>query len=319
MICPICGFDMKEELTCEKCGFVVQEHIDEDASTDFDALEKIEVDFNELENSEVIAEDEVLADESDLEVDFETIEQNSVDVKSKKSNNWGSSIVSFIAGVLATLIVVGCLNGTIINYFDKITNGTPYETIDTFCDYYFFDNPSVDDMVKTFSSYYRSQVVDELAQYGFQNDVDLYFDMNDDEKFKDVANFYLNLINDTSSQSVKIKSINYDYITYYKSGSEQFESYLKKYKLVDNEANGVALFADVVFTINIDVTKVEQETVVPEISTKKNKKVNETDTTTAQTTTQTPKTTTENRIHKCYAVCVKVNNEWKIFSIQVLG
>ena len=62
MICPICGFDMKEEKTCEKCGFEVVENeqvVESETETDFDALENIEVDFEEVDGEQEVQEDEV--------------------------------------------------------------------------------------------------------------------------------------------------------------------------------------------------------------------------------------------------------------------
>jgi len=322
MICPICGFDMKDEKNCEKCGFELSENeqtLEPETDVDFDSLEKIEVDFEEVDGEQEVQEDEISETVENLEVDFDEINQNVAEEKKSKSGMWGVSFVSFIAGVLATLIVIGCLNGTIVSYFDRITNGTPYETVESFCDFYFFADLDADNMVKTFSPYYRAQIAAELAQYNFQNDVDLNFDLTDDTKFKDVADFYINLINDPSTPLNKIKSIDFDKIVYYKSDSEEFKTYLNKYKVVDNEAKGVALFANVSFKIKIDVVEVEQETTVPQTSTKKNKKSNKTDTTTTQVVTQAPKTTTESRIHNCSAVCVKINDEWKVFNIQVLS
>ncbi len=311
MICPICGFDMKEETVCEKCGF-------EETKVDFEALENIKVDFDDVETAEDV-EEKVSVEDEDLEIDFEQIDQKTVENKPKKSNFWGVSIVSFLAGVLATLIVVGSLNGTIISYFDKVTIGTPYETVESFCDFYFQDNPTVEGMVESFSPYLRSQIVSELAQYGFDTEVDLNADVTDDEKFKDVAKFYLDLVNDSNEQTTKITSIEYEDVQYYKSGSDEFNTYLEEYKNVEPTAEGVSLFANVSFTIKFDVTTVAEETTTVPASTKKNKKNNKTETTTP-TTTSAPKTETESMIYKCSVICVKINDGWCVYNgLQVLS
>ncbi|MBQ4155823.1 MAG: hypothetical protein IJD90_03350, partial [Clostridia bacterium] len=159
MICPVCGFDMKEEKTCEKCGFEASENeqtLEPETDVDFDSLEKIKVDFEEVDGEQEVQEDVISETVENLEVDFDEINQNVSEEKKSKNGMWGVSFVSFIAGVLATLIVVGCLNGTIVSYFDRITNGTPYETVESFCDFYFQDSPNADNMVKTFSPYLRA-------------------------------------------------------------------------------------------------------------------------------------------------------------------
>ena len=318
MICPICGFEMQDEKTCEKCGFTVKENDqtqEEETVVDFEALEKVEVDLeevDEVDETDDTEEDDVLLDDEDLTVDFDEIDNMVLDKKSSKAGLFVSSFISFVAGVLATLVVIGCLNGTIISYFDRITNGSPNETVESFCKFYFMDEPSADDMVETFSPYLRSKIVSELEYYNSNGEVDLNIDVNDNKKFKDVAEYYIDLVSQSNTQKTDITSIEFTDVEYYKSGSDEFNNYMQEYKSVDKDAKGVSLFANVSFTIKFDVTTVEEETnAIPE-TTKKNNK--------SETTTKAPKTKTESMVYKCSVVCVKINDNWCVYNgLQVLS
>ena len=84
MFCPKCGFDMGDNNTCEKCGFVVA---NEEEKTD--VLEDVSVDIDETENVETEVEDEIGATEEDLVVDFNQIDENAAKSTKKRHTESG--------------------------------------------------------------------------------------------------------------------------------------------------------------------------------------------------------------------------------------
>lgn len=333
MICPICGFDMQDEKTCEKCGWVaedtekVAEQPEEKAeivenNDEIETIEGLDVDLNEVATDEETqeTEDEFASSEEDLVIDFDEID-NSVVEQAPKGNNWMVSLVSFLAGVLATLIVVGCFNGTIVQQFDKLTNGTPYDVVESFCKLQFGIITDADEMVRTNSPFFREQIIGQLEYYnqmtGSVSEVNLDIDVTNDKEYKEVARYYLDMLAMNNNQKVKITNLEFTGIEYYKSGSDEFEAYLAEYKAGGDElekTDNISIFANVTFNLAYEVTTYEQETSTASTTTKKSKKNQKTEETTAVETTQAPTTQKESASHECSAICVKIDDSWYVFN-----
>ncbi len=332
MICPICGFEMQEEKTCEKCGWVAEETKEAIDQQETNALEVepevnseevqgLDVDLQGIEDAEEVkeVEDEFASTDEDLVIDFDEIDNNVVK-EVPKSNSWAVSLVSFLAGVLATLVVIGCFDGTIVKQFDKLSNGTPYEVIESYCNLNFGISLDSDEMINTYSPYLRAQVVNNIEYYnqmtGATSELDLDVDVTKDEEFKDIAKYYLDTYFEGSNQTVKINKLDFTDVEYYKSGSEEFEAYLSEYKSGAEElanADNVSVFANVIFDLSFEVTTMqEQTTAIPETTKKKNKK-NKAEQETTTMPTQAPTTKKESADVQCSVVCVKVDNSWYIF------
>ncbi len=347
MKCKKCGMDMAESAVCPECGWRPEDDFDipEDSAefeteVDIDSLENLQFNFNEVDGGSEYEQEDYEKDDFDtsndeLVIDFDEINQNVVTShKHKGSSSWLVAFVSFIAGVLATLITIGCFNGTIISYFDRITNGTPTETVENFCKFYYQSDSDVEKITNAFSPYLRAQIVSELQSYveyyGVEADINLDIDVTNDSEFAKVAEYYLSLVTQSLSQKITITSLDYKNIEYYKSGTDEFNSYLSEYQSSSDEkvaaAEGVSLFAKVSFSISYDIKTIQQETTTvvtttTETETKKNNKKAEQTTqpmaeiTTTQATTEAPtEASVETATEECIVVCVKINDSWYVFN-----
>lgn len=269
MICPKCGYDMGEEKVCTVCGFeneeVVEEELEEnetevnetETEVDYNSLEELKVDFDEVDDDTNEEDDEVLLDETDLNVDFNEIDMASQRKSRKKGmSSWLVALVSFIAGVLATLITIGCINGTLITCFDFITNGNPCEAVEKnlFASYVTYD---AKDFTDSTSLYYRNSLIEYLQYYqsmGYEFDTDLEIDASDDKAFNKLAEYYLTQIVASEAEKASIENVKYLDVNFVKSGTDSFDTYLKTYKESNNEkvakAEGVSAFAELVYNVD---------------------------------------------------------------------
>lgn len=335
-ICPICGMKPENEQISNNSE---QETIEADTKVDVESLENLEVNFDEddgLEESEQenAENDDFKASSDELVIDFDEINHNVKNTNDKKSNSsWLVAFVSFIAGVLATLITIGCFNGTIINYFDRITNGSPKECVESFCKFYYQSDGDAKKITDVFSPYFREELVNELKSYaeyaGTSMDVNFDIDVTNDGEFEKFAEFYLDFVKSLSTQKVSIKNLKYNSIEYYKSGTDEFNSYLSEYKSSSDEkvamAEGVSVFAKITFKIDFTVESIPQTTTVTEQQTTTNKKgsgnkKDKTTTTTETQTTQQTASSVEEASKECVVVCVKINDKWQVFNgMQTTG
>ena len=318
MFCPKCGFDMGDNNTCEKCGFVVA---NEEEKTD--VLEDVSVDIDETENVETEVEDEIGATEEDLVVDFNQIDENAAKSTKKSSGTWLVALVSFVAGALAALIVMSCINGTFMSFFDKTVNGNPGAVVESFLKDQ-LETQNAKSLTNECSVYYRNSVIEQLKQYqayGNQIDVDLDMDISKDSNFEKVAKFWWQ---GDSSRKFKLLSFNATKIEYFKSGTSEYKDYLSTYKTsgvesVSKYAEKATMFAKVTFDMNYSIETIAQPTTAPETytaNTKKAKKGAKTTTTTTTTTTATQVTTKSTTSKSSYSgtmICVKENGNWRIF------
>lgn len=313
MFCPKCGFDMEDNKICEKCGYD-----SETVETQNEELEDIKVNFDETDSNEIEKEDEVVANEDDLVIDFDEIEENQP-IKPANSGSWLVALVSFVAGVLATLIVIGCVNGTVMSAFDKVVNGNPQDTVTTFVKTN-FETADAKVFTENASVYYRSYIASTLASYaqqGYSIDVDTDIDVTDDEKFLDIAKFWLS---GNSSYKIQVDNVEINNVEYYKSDSDEYETNIEKYKSSSDEkvvksADDVTVFAKVSFGLDYSIIPIEQTTTT-QATTSSNKKSakNKTSETTTTTSSTTTATTTTKGAEQGSIVCVKENGNWKIFS-----
>lgn len=317
MFCPKCGFDMEDNKICEKCGFN-----SETVETQNEELEDIKVDFDENASAEVETEteDEVVAKEEDLVIDFDEIQENQP-IKPANSGSWLVSLVSFIAGVLATLVVIGCVNGTVMSCFDKVVNGNPSDTVTSFLKTN-FETADTDVFTDISSIYYRSYIASTLESYaeqGYSVDVDTDIDVTDDKAFKEVAKFWLT---GNSSYTIKVDDVIINSVDYYKSSSDEYNTNIEKYKSSTDEkvadaAKNATVFAKVSFSLDYSIVPIEQTTAeetTTAASTEKTKKNNKTTTTTTTTTAAATTTTTTKGTEQGSIICVKEDGNWKIFS-----
>lgn len=343
MKCEKCGVELDENNICPKCGrkpedeqisdTSEQEIIETETKVDVESLENLEVNFDEvdgLEDSEQqsVENDDFKASNDELVIDFDEINHNVKNTNDKRNNSsWLVAFVSFIAGVLATLITIGCFNGTIINYFDRITNGSPKECVENFCKFYYQSDIDAKKMTEAFSPYVREMLVNDLKSYVEYSkvpiDINLDIDVTKDSEFEKIAEYYLDLVTSSSTQKVSITNLNINNIDYYKSGTDEFNSYLSEYKSSSNDkvskAEGVSVFAKVAFKVNCTVESIPQATTVTEQQTTTNKKGsgNKKDTTTATTKTETTEQTTssvQEASKECVVICVKINDKWQVFN-----
>ena len=339
MKCENCGAALGDDNICPKCGWTLEEREssldnENEIDADIDSLDNLVVDFDEIDGEDEsekaeFEEDEFGASDDELAIDFDEINKSSDKSKGQKGgSSWLVAFVSFIAGVLATLITIGCFNGTIIGYFDRITNGSPKECVESFCKFYYQTDSSAKKMTKVFSPYLRAHIISELKSYveyaGISTDVNLDIDVTKDSEFEKVAEYYLNLVTSSSTQQVKITNLKFNTIEYYKSGTDEFNSYLSEYKSSSDEnaakADGVSVFAKVSFKINYTVENIPQSTTVTEqqTTTDKNNADSKNDATAAtdeaSTTEQTTTTSVEEETDECVVICVKVNDNWQVFN-----
>lgn len=322
MICPKCGFDMEDNKVCEKCGF------ESESIENNEKLEDITVDFVENESAEAEIEDEVAVCEEDLVIDFDEIDEKKTE-KPANSGSWLVAVVSFIAGVLATLIVIGCVNGTVMSCFDKVVNGNPKDVVTSFVKTN-FETADSKKFTDISSVYYRSYIASTLSSYasqGYSIDVDTNVDVTDDEKFQKIAEFWLT---GNSAYKIKVNSVDVSAVEYYKSNSDEYKEYIEKYKTSSNEkivdaAKDVTVFAKVSFGLNYSIIPIEQttaaETTTTTAASSDNKaektakaKTEATSATAVETTTSATTTTTTKGSEQGSIICVKENGNWKIFS-----
>ena len=327
MICPKCGLEIEDSLVCNACGWTKDseekvENQEKETEVDFAALENLSVEFEEsVENIE--EEAEFVTKEEDLVIDFDQINnQASLNTKKNSSFSWLVSLVSFVAGVLATLITIGCFNGTITGYLDRITIGTPYETVETLCKLYYQSGVSADEVVDVSSPYFRAQLINEMKYYeqyyGLDEEINLDIDISSDEEYEKVVQYHIDYFTAQSNQKIEIKDIKFSDLKYFKSGTDEFKTLFDYYKSSPNttaaKADGVCMFASVSFEANLDVTSFEREEVVPETTSKKNKKSKNKQEITTQPTTSAPTTSVESVKVNGTAICVKINEKWCIFN-----
>ncbi len=326
MFCPKCGYDMQENTTCEKCGFDVKSA--EETVEKTEVLEDISVDFDKAENVETEVEDEINATDEDMTVDFNQIDEVDTKKEKKSSGTWLVSLVSFIAGALACLIVVSCINGTFMSFFDKTVNGNPNDVVNNFLKTSFvtFDTK---EYTNECSIYYRNSIVNQLKQYesqGYPIKVDTSLDITKDANFEKIAKFWLQ---GNASYKFKIAGVNAKEVEYYKSGSDEYKNYMNSYKTTGVEgvtkySKNATMFAKVTFEMSYSIVPVEQTTTKETVTTtakkdakkaeSKGKTTTTTTTTTAKNTTTTTKATTSKGAETGNVICVKENGSWRIFT-----
>ncbi len=325
MICPKCGYDMGDSKSCEKCGYVFEN--EEENVQNTEVLEDISVDFDETDVSEIENEDEVKASDDDLVIDFDQIDESKNKKSKKNSGTWLVALVSFVAGALASLIVISCINGTFMSFFDKTVNGNPKEVLNSYIKTS-FETFSTKEYTKECSIYYRNSIVSQLKQYkeqGYPIDVDMSLDITKDSNFEKIAKIWLQ---GNASYKFNILNIDATDIKYYKSGSDEYKEYMKNYKSSETDkvaeySKNATMFAKVTFSMNYSIKPIEQTTTTATTTTAKNDnkkaettgKTKSTTTTTTKITTQTStKATTSKGAASGSMICVKENGSWKVFN-----
>ncbi len=227
MNCPVCGADLKDKKVCE-CGWeekeektaeeVVEETTEQVLPEDEDKVFNIEgVDDEALASTFGTPEelDEYLRE---YEIDFKKIQENEQKQKAKKKTPWGVAFVSLIAGVLATLIVIGSLNGTIVNLFDRVMYGSPQPTVENF-------------VTAFFETYDAKGVVKQSSPCLLSN---FNANIGDVEAAEQSVNGYFEymLYNNALIKAKFKRVIEFEYI---KNGTDEFEDYLDEYKALGDE------------------------------------------------------------------------------------
>ncbi len=295
MNCPVCGTDLKDKKVCE-CGWKEKEETTEEVATETteqvvpESEDKIlDIEGADEENLDVaLGVDEELDEYlREYEIDFKEIQENEEKPKTKKKTPWGVAIISFLAGVLATLIVIGSLNGTILRLFDRVMYGSPKASVETFFDC-IYETQKEDEFLNVISPYQKETVKSAAMQfvaYGYVDSfkVDENVDVNDDKAFKPYVKAYLSYFA-SSGYGVKIDNFEVSDIIYYNNASDTYDAYATQYLPKSTDNKNVQLYADV--NCSLDLTITSEQTSESESSTEEYK-----------------------------LVCAKIDGVWKIVTV----
>ena len=283
MKCPVCGADLENKKVCE-CGWEEKEETTAEDVTNETTEQVLPENEDKIFNIEGVDDESLAAafgtpeelDEylREYEIDFKKIqeEEERQSRKTKKKTPWGVAIVSFLAGVLATLIVIGSLNGTILKLFDRVMYGSPKTSVETFFDCV-YETHNEDEFLKVISPYQRETVKNAAIQfvsYGYVDsfEIDENVDVNDDKAFAPYVKAYLSYFA-SSGYSVKIDSFESSDVIYYNNTSSTYDLYAKQYLPKSTDNKNVQLYADI--NCSLDLTIKSDQTSQSESSTEEYK------------------------------------------------
>lgn len=258
MICKKCNkeFSGEEEL-CPECAQTNEEVVQPEENLEVETQESLETlsptddipaqeenldEFNSLEESE--NEDE----------DLEFINSDEEQTKVKKSSGILSIIISFLCGVLATLITIGFLNGTAISMLDSIIEGNPSEAAKAYI------TASYSNDAKKISEVYSIPLRALIKQ-----NYNLNFDVKDTKAFEKELKKLMN----SETPKVEVSNLKVKSTKFHKSNSKEYETFLSTAKQYYPELEGASAFATV--TLSFEVPNAQSDTSnVPIVCLKQN-------------------------------------------------
>ena len=247
MTCPKCGAheEDRDVLVCRMCGEML---VDDDAVNEEVSETAVNEEVPVVNEEEVLKE--VSADETEPEGENAEVPVEPEPEKVKYKLDIVSVITSFLAGVLCTLLVVGCVNGTFSSLYKKVIYGSPKKVVTEYCEA--FLNKDGEAMLATFTdaaadSYISNYIAPYSAYYGLETSAD----MNDAEYVSE----WLEIV--YGSTIFRFDSISDFECEYIKRGTNEFESLLADY---EGDVDEVKMAATVSFIMNYSAADVVSDT-----------------------------------------------------------
>ena len=246
MTCPKCGAHEgdKDVLVCRMCGEML---VDDDAVNEVAPETAVDEEIP-LVNEEEVSE-EISADETDADAENTAAPADPKPEKVKYKLDIVSVITSFLAGVLCTLLVVGCVNGTFSSLYQKIIYGNPKKVVTEYCEAFLAKDG--EGILTTLSDAAADAYIEQIEQYGAYYGLETSADIDDSE--------YLTMWLEYGYSGVffKYDSIEDYKCEYIKRGTNEFESLLAEY---EGDVDEVKMAATVSFKLNYSAAEAVSDT-----------------------------------------------------------
>lgn len=246
MTCPKCGAHEgdKDVLVCRMCGEML---VDDDAVNEVAPETAVDEEIP-LVNEEEVSE-EISADETDADAENAAAPADPKPEKVKYKLDIVSVITSFLAGVLCTLLVVGCVNGTFSSLYQKIIYGNPKKVVTEYCEAFLAKDG--EGILTTLSDAAADAYIEQIEQYGAYYGLETSADIDDSE--------YLTMWLEYGYSGVffKYDSIEDYKCEYIKRGTNEFESLLAEY---EGDVDEVKMAATVSFKLNYSAAEAVSDT-----------------------------------------------------------
>lgn len=246
MTCPKCGAHEgdKDVLVCRMCGEML---VDDDAVNEVAPETAVDEEIPVVNEEEV--SEEISADETDADAENTAAPADPKPEKVKYKLDIVSVITSFLAGVLCTLLVVGCVNGTFSSLYQKIIYGNPKKVVTEYCEAFLAKDG--EGILTTLSDAAADAYIEQIEQYGAYYGLETSADMNDAEYVSE----WLEIV--YGSTIFRFDSISDFECEYIKRGTNEFESLLADY---EGDVDEVKMAATVSFTMNYSAADVVSDT-----------------------------------------------------------
>lgn len=246
MTCPKCGAHEgdKDVLVCRMCGEML---VDDDAVNEVAPETAVDEEIPVVNEEEV--SEEISADETDADAENAAAPADPKPEKVKYKLDIVSVITSFLAGVLCTLLVVGCVNGTFSSLYQKIIYGNPKKVVTEYCEAFLAKDG--EGILTTLSDAAADAYIEQIEQYGAYYGLETSADIDDSE--------YLTMWLEYGYSGVffKYDSIEDYKCEYIKRGTNEFESLLAEY---EGDVDEVKMAATVSFKLNYSAAEAVSDT-----------------------------------------------------------
>ena len=246
MTCPKCGAheEDRDVLVCRMCGEML---VDDDAVNEVAPETAVDEEIPVVNEEEV--SEEISADETDADAENTAAPADPKPEKVKYKLDIVSVITSFLAGVLCTLLVVGCVNGTFSSLYQKIIYGNPKKVVTEYCEAFLAKDG--EGILTTLSDAAADAYIEQIEQYGAYYGLETSADIDDSE--------YLTMWLEYGYSGVffKYDSIEDYKCEYIKRGTNEFESLLAEY---EGDVDEVKMAATVSFKLNYSAAEAVSDT-----------------------------------------------------------
>ena len=246
MTCPKCGAHEgdKDVLVCRMCGEML---VDDDAVNEVAPETAVDEEIPVVNEEEV--SEEISADETDADAENAAAPADPKPEKVKYKLDIVSVITSLLAGVLCTLLVVGCVNGTFSSLYQKIIYGNPKKVVTEYCEAFLAKDG--EGILTTLSDAAADAYIEQIEQYGAYYGLETSADIDDSE--------YLTMWLEYGYSGVffKYDSIEDYKCEYIKRGTNEFESLLAEY---EGDVDEVKMAATVSFKLNYSAAEAVSDT-----------------------------------------------------------